>query len=89
MDGGNGAGTVEGIALSIANQLTPRCGVPTLADVRHYLSLEFAGAADYAEAFYKAMEKSHWKDKQRKPITNWKAVAKSYASTAWKNQQTA
>lgn len=80
-DGGmDGRKVVEGIASSIAQKLTPRCNVPNLVEVRTYLQCAFNGAADYAEAFYKAMEKSHWKDKSGKPIANWKALAKSYAS---------
>lgn len=78
-DGGKG---VEGLACSIAQKLTPRCGVPTLQEVRNYLLSCFNGAADYAEAFYKAKEKDHWQV-NGKPIHDWKALAKRYASTCY------
>ncbi len=78
--GKDGLDAVKGLASSVASKLTPRCNVPNLVEVRTYLQCAFHGAADYAGAFYKAMERSHWKDKQGRPITNWKAMAKSYAS---------
>ena len=70
------------MASSIAKQLTPRCGIPTLEDVRTHLKFCFKGADEYAEPFYRAMEKQHWLDRNRKPITDWKALAKAYASKA-------
>lgn len=84
VDGGkDGRKAVEGLASSIAQKLTSKAGVPTLQAVRNYLLSAFNGAADYAEAFYKAMEKSHWQDKTGQPINDWKAMAKRYASTAY------
>lgn len=75
-------GGLDGLALSLARKLTQRCGVPTLEEVRNYLRLSFDGAVHYAEAFYKAMEKQHWLDRNREPITDWHALARSYASKA-------
>lgn len=82
-DGGtDGIAAINRLASSVAQKLTPRCGVPSLQEVRTYLIGCFDGAANYAEPFYKTMEKQHWKDKQRRPITDWKAMAKAYASKA-------
>jgi hypothetical protein len=87
LDGGkDGRTELDGLASSIAKQLTPRCGVPTLQEVRTFLLNCFAGAVDYAEPFFNTMEKQHWRDKSRKQITNWQAMAKSYASNAWRKR---
>jgi hypothetical protein len=75
-------GGVDGLVSSTAQKLTARCGVTSLYEVRNFLSGCFNGAVDYAEPFFKTMEKQHWKDKGRKPITDWKAMAKAYASKA-------
>lgn len=81
--GKDGQSAIEAVAAGIAKKLAPRCGVPSLSEVKTHLTCCFAGAADYADAFYKAMEKSHWQDKTGQPINDWKAMAKRYASTAY------
>jgi hypothetical protein len=82
-DGGtDGADAARGLASSIAQKLTAKCGAPTIHQVRNFLSSCFAGAVDYAEPFFAAMVKQGWADKSRRPISDWKAMAKSYASKA-------
>jgi hypothetical protein len=82
----DGRTEVDGLASSISRKLTPQCGIPNISQVRSYLLGCFNGAVDYADAFYKAMEKQHWQDKHRKPITDWKAMAKSYASKCYRKR---
>jgi hypothetical protein len=79
----NGNGEMKAMVSALAQKLTPQCGIPRLPEVEAYLMSCFDGAIDFAEPFYKRMEKQHWKDKSRKPINDWKAMAKAYASKAW------
>lgn len=83
---GSGGVGLGGLVAELANKMTPGTH-PTLQEVRTYLEMAFNGAAEFAESFYNAMEKQHWCDKDRKPITKWQAMAKSYASTAWAKKQ--
>ena len=80
-DGGtDGSDAAKGLASIVAHRLTAKCGAPTIHQVRSFLASCFNGAVDYAEPFFAAMDKQGWKDKSRKPISDWKAMAKSYAS---------
>lgn len=81
-DAGNGSDGVNGLAgglvASIAAKTTRR---PTLEEIEVVLKMHFRGAERYAKSFLKAMTKSSWRDKKGEQIHDWKAVAKSYAST--------
>lgn len=82
-DGGkDGVAAIDGVASLIAQKLTAKCGAPTIHQVRSYLASCFNGAVNYAEPFFAAMEKQHWQDKNRKPIADWRSMAKAYASKA-------
>jgi len=72
-----------GLVSGLASKMTTCPGyAPTLSQVKTAFSFFFAGAEKYAEPFYRTMEKQHWRDKEGKLITNWKAMGKSYASKA-------
>jgi hypothetical protein len=86
IDGNGKVRELDGVVAGLAKKLTPRCGIPRLPEVEAFLMICFAGAVDFAKPFYRAMEKSHWKDKDGKPITDWKALAKAYASTCWRKR---
>ena len=81
-----GSGGLDGLVATLAKKMTPRIGTPTREEVHQYLRLAFNGAEQYADPFYDAMEKQHWLDRNRKPLTNWQSMAKSYASKAYLSQ---
>lgn len=62
-------------------------GLPTLERIEAYLKTAFPGAEQYAEPFYKAMENNHWHGGDGKPIRDWRALAKAYASKCWQKAQ--
>lgn len=66
----------------LVEQKSVSLSAPTYPEVHRYLASCFPGAELYASAFYNAMAGQHWQDRQRRPITNWRAVAKAYASAA-------
>ena len=83
----SGLGGLDGLVGGIASKMTTKANtVPTLSQVQHFLMLQFEGAAQYAEPFYKTMQEQKWCDKNGEPISNWQAMAKSYASNAWRNR---
>ncbi len=55
---------------------------PTYTEVHAYLKGAFPGAEQFASAFYNAMTKQHWLDRNRQPLTNWRRAARKYASVA-------
>ena len=76
-------GGLDGLASHLAQKLTAKCGTPTLEQVRSFLRCSFDGAERFSEAFFNTMQKQHWQDKSRRPITDWRALAKSYASKCY------
>lgn len=75
--------SVAALAKSVASVLKPAYfSAPTLLDVQNYLVTCFDGAAEYAKPFHEALSRQHWKDNQGAIITNWKAMARAYASKA-------
>jgi hypothetical protein len=55
---------------------------PTLQEIRTHLLFQFSGADKYAEAFFKTMKKQRWKDRDGRPVKDWRPLAKEYASSA-------
>lgn len=83
---GDGKGLVDGLVSGIASKLRSKVGVPTREAVYDFLTEAFPGAEQYTDAFLKAMNKQGWKDKNRHPITDWRAMAQAYASQAHRNK---
>lgn len=80
-------GGTDGLVAGIASNLRALpFRTPTEAEVTAYLDMQFNGAKQYAKPFLKAMNKSHWKDRNGQPVQNWQAMAKEYASAAARNQ---
>lgn len=71
----------------LARTKTFKDGRPSFTEVENYMKLLFPGAERWAPAFYRAMERQGWKDKRREHLTNWRAVAKRYASAAYLRQK--
>ena len=73
---------VEKLVKALASAKTVTDDVPTVDQVRDYLKTCFPGAERYAVPFHRAASRKHWQDKNRKPIRNWRVLAKSYASVS-------
>jgi len=78
---------VNALVQSLTQKFQVRLGAPSLEDVRDYLAGQFYGADDFAKAFYGAMERSHWQDRERRPLRDWRAMARAYASRCEMNRR--
>jgi len=82
--GTDGRTDSDGIA---SNKRSLTFTVPTLAQVRQFLSLQFHGADQFAQPFLKAMQKSGWKSKKDgRQVQRWQDMARAYANAAAKNR---
>ena len=74
---------LRSIVGKLAQEKATPPGAPSVEQVRLYLATCFAGAERWAGAFHKAMTEQHWQDREHKAITNWRAMARAYASKAF------
>ena len=76
-------GRLDGLTKGLASNFRALpFGIPTEAEVQSHLKLQFMGAEKYAAPFLKAMQKSHWTDKEGKPVQSWQNMAKAYANAS-------
>jgi hypothetical protein len=61
----------------------PGCAPPTLAQITDYLDACFPGGGQFAKGFHSTMTAQHWQDRHRRPVRNWRSMAKRYASNAF------
>jgi hypothetical protein len=73
---------IRSLVRNLAYQKTVSLDTPSFGEVRSYLASCFPGAELHASAFFNTMTEQHWHDQNRRPITNWHAMAKAYASKA-------
>lgn len=83
-EGGVDSSVVSALGLGglVADKITRPFTPPTIVQVENYLQFQFAGAGQFAAAFIRSMENQRWRDRHGQPISNWQALAKSYASSA-------
>jgi hypothetical protein len=73
---------IQALVKQVARAKTVVASAPTYKEVHAHLASCFPGAEQFAGAFYNTMTKQHWQDRKRHPLTNWKAMARIYASRA-------
>ncbi len=76
-------GWTDGLTKGLASNLRALpFDIPSESEVRSHLILLFHGAEKYAAPFLKAMQKSHWTDKEGKPVQSWRNMATAYANAS-------
>lgn len=78
---------VQAIVSGLVRSKAWKDNAPAFSEVEKYLSGELPGGQKYARRFYHAMERNHWQGGDGKPIRNWRALAKAYASKCYLAEQ--
>lgn len=68
----------------VIDHVTP--GRPNRRDVRKYLRQFFKERA-IADAFYNRMQLQHWRDREGRLVSDWRAVALKYANAFVRNRR--